>query len=134
MNLWGHRFSQNANQKLQGILPYYTNKDRWIFFCDFLVSVGSFLAIAMILICLVGQKSLKFLVGILGQTMTSLFNLDNSEFNWPLNSQYFWKIQDIHIWLWNILQFRPRHEKTWLHKEKIFCNCEGISPSDNKYR
>ena len=27
MNLWGHRFSQNANQKLQGFLPYQTNKD-----------------------------------------------------------------------------------------------------------
>ena len=28
MNLLGHRFSQNANQKLQGFLPYQTNKDR----------------------------------------------------------------------------------------------------------
>ena len=28
MNLWGHRFSQNANLKLQGFLPYQTNKDR----------------------------------------------------------------------------------------------------------
>ena len=27
MNLWGHRFSKNANQKLQGFLPYQTNKD-----------------------------------------------------------------------------------------------------------
>ena len=27
MNLWGHRFSQNANQELQGFLPYQTNKD-----------------------------------------------------------------------------------------------------------
>ena len=32
MNLWGHRFSQNANQKLQGFLPYQTNKDRSTFF------------------------------------------------------------------------------------------------------
>ena len=42
MNLWGHRFSQNANQKLQGFLPYQTNKDCSTFFGDFLVSVGSF--------------------------------------------------------------------------------------------
>ena len=28
MNLWGHRLFQNANQKLQGFLPYQTNKDR----------------------------------------------------------------------------------------------------------
>ena len=27
MNLGGHRFSQNANQKLQGFLHYQTNKD-----------------------------------------------------------------------------------------------------------
>ena len=27
MNLWGHDFSQNANRKLQGFLPYQTNKD-----------------------------------------------------------------------------------------------------------
>ena len=27
MNLWGHCFSQNANQKLQGFPPYQTNKD-----------------------------------------------------------------------------------------------------------
>ena len=31
MNLWGHRFSQNANHKLQGFLPY-PNKDRNTFF------------------------------------------------------------------------------------------------------
>ena len=28
INLWGHLFYQNANQKLQGFLPYQTNKDR----------------------------------------------------------------------------------------------------------
>ena len=28
MNLGGHRFSQNANQKLQEFLSYQTNKDR----------------------------------------------------------------------------------------------------------
>ena len=42
MNLGGHHFSQNANQKLQGFLPYQTNKDRSTFLGDFLVSVGSF--------------------------------------------------------------------------------------------
>ena len=56
MNLGGHHFSQNANQKLQGFLPYQTNKDRSTFLGDFLVSVGIFLA--MTLVCLVGQKSL----------------------------------------------------------------------------
>jgi hypothetical protein len=33
---------------------------------------------ATILVCLVGQKSLQFLVGFLGETMTSLYH---SEFN-----------------------------------------------------
>ena len=28
MNLRGHCFSENANLKLQGFLPYQTNKDR----------------------------------------------------------------------------------------------------------
>ena len=50
----GHRFSQNANQKLQGFLPYQTNKST--FFDDFLENVGIFLD--KILVCLVGQKSL----------------------------------------------------------------------------
>ena len=31
----GHRVFQNANQKLQGFLPYHTNKDRSTFFGDF---------------------------------------------------------------------------------------------------
>ena len=35
MNLWGHRFSQNTNQKLQGFLPYQTNKDRSTFLVIF---------------------------------------------------------------------------------------------------
>ena len=35
MNLWGHPFSQNANQKLQEFLPYQTNKDRSMFFGEF---------------------------------------------------------------------------------------------------
>ena len=39
--LQGHRFSQNANQKSQGFLPYHTNKDCSTFFGVFLVSVGS---------------------------------------------------------------------------------------------
>ena len=34
MNLWGHHFSQNANQKFQGFLPYQTIKDRSTFFGD----------------------------------------------------------------------------------------------------
>ena len=42
MNLCGHRFSQNANQKLQGFLPYRKNKDRSTFFGDYLVSIGRF--------------------------------------------------------------------------------------------
>ena len=37
--------------------------------------------IAIILVCLVGQKYLKILVGILGETMTSQIH---SEFKWPL--------------------------------------------------
>ena len=49
------------------------------FFGDFLVSVGSFLV--MIFVCLIGQKSGKFLVGISGETMTSYIH---SEFSWPL--------------------------------------------------
>ena len=35
-------FLPNANPKLQGFLPYHTNKDHSIFFGDFLVSVGRF--------------------------------------------------------------------------------------------
>ena len=70
MNLWGHRFSQNANHKLQGFLPY-PNKDRNTFFgwCFGQCSVGIFLT--TILVCLIGQKSLWFLICILGETMTS---------------------------------------------------------------
>ena len=84
MHLWGHRFSQNANQKLQGFLPYQTNKDRSTFF---LVIFWWLYAVflATILVCLLGQKSLKCLVGILGETMTSKIH---SEFNWPLKSIY----------------------------------------------
>ena len=58
----------NANQNFSRFLPYQTNKDRSIFFCDFLVSVGNFFCYDP---CLVGQKSGNFLVGILGETMTS---------------------------------------------------------------
>ena len=58
MLLWGHRFSQNPNQTLQRFLP--SNK-------------------------LPGQKSLEFLVGILGETMTSWIH---SEFNWPLEGRF----------------------------------------------
>jgi hypothetical protein len=42
VKFWGHRFSQKANQKLQGFLPYQTNKDCSTFFGDFLVIVDSF--------------------------------------------------------------------------------------------
>ena len=35
MDLWSHCFSQNANQKLQGFLPYHTSKDRSTFWCFF---------------------------------------------------------------------------------------------------
>ena len=55
MNLRGHHFSQNANQKFQGFLRYQ----------------------------LPGQKFFKFLVGILGETVTTQFHF---EFNWPLGS------------------------------------------------
>ena len=56
MNLWGHHFSQNANQKLQGFLPYQANKDRSTFLGDFWVIAGiSFFVYNRV--CLVGQKS-----------------------------------------------------------------------------
>ena len=42
MHLWGNHFYQNANQKLQGFLPYQTNKDCSTLFGDLLVSLGSF--------------------------------------------------------------------------------------------
>ena len=48
INLWGHRFSKNANQKFKGFLPY-----------PLINFQGT------------GQKSFKFLVGILVETMTS---------------------------------------------------------------
>ena len=51
MKLRGHRFSQNADQKLQGFLPYHTNNDRNTFFYDFLVSVGSFFGYNPCLFC-----------------------------------------------------------------------------------
>ena len=69
MNLRGHSFSQNANQKLQGFLPYHTNKDRSTFWGDFLVSVGSFFGYDP---CLFGRAEiLAIFVCILGETMTS---------------------------------------------------------------
>ena len=69
MNLRGHRFSQNANQKLQGYLPYQTNKGHSTFFGDFLVIVGSFFGYDP---CLFDRAEiLEILVDILGETMTS---------------------------------------------------------------
>ena len=55
MNLWGHRFSKNANLKLQGFLPDQTNKDRSTFFGDFLVSIGSFFGYNL---CLLGRAEI----------------------------------------------------------------------------
>ena len=69
MNLWGHRFSQNANLKLQGFLPYQTNKDHRK--KNAYAYQKTTKKSATILVCLVGQKLGKFLVGILGETMTS---------------------------------------------------------------
>jgi hypothetical protein len=60
MNLWGHRFSQNANQKLQEFLPYYTNKDRSTFFGEFLVSLGSFFGYDP---CLFGRAEILVILG-----------------------------------------------------------------------
>ena len=56
MNLWSHRFSQNMNQILQEFLP-----------CTMAHTTG--------------QKSLQFLVHILGEMMTSSIH---SEIYWPL--------------------------------------------------
>ena len=61
MNLLG--FSPNANQKLQGFLPYHLpyNKDRSTFFCDFLVSVGSFFGYDP---CLFGTADILVILGL----------------------------------------------------------------------
>ena len=76
MNLRGHRFSQNANLKLQGFLlyqnnqakvrmnlflPYHTNKDHSTFFGDFLVSVGSFFGYDP---CLSGRAEILVILGL----------------------------------------------------------------------
>ena len=61
MNLWGHRYSQNANQKLQGFLPYQTNKDRSTFFDDFLVNAGSFFGYDP---CLFGKAEILVILGL----------------------------------------------------------------------
>ena len=65
MNLGGHHFSQNANQKLQGFLPYHKNKDHSTFFGDFLVCVGSFSGYDP---CLFGKAEILVF---LGETITS---------------------------------------------------------------
>ena len=54
-------FSQNANKKLQGFLPYHTNKDHSIFFGDFLVSVGSFFGYDP---CLFGRAEILVILGL----------------------------------------------------------------------
>ena len=61
MNLWGYRFSQNANQKLQGFLPYHTNKDRSTFFGNFLVSIGRFQGYDP---CLFGKAEILAILGL----------------------------------------------------------------------
>ena len=75
MNLWGLRSSQNANQKLQGFLPYQTNKDsilcfdiklthKWQFYDHFRQFLCKCMFIfhktevqTVILICLMGLNS-----------------------------------------------------------------------------
>ena len=59
-------------------LPYQTNKDHSQKNC-----LHSPKKSDTILVCLVGQKSLQFLVCILGEAMNSKID---SEFNWPLVS------------------------------------------------
>ena len=61
MKIRGHCFSQTANQKLQGFLPYHTNKDRSTFFGDFLVSVGSFFGYDP---CLFGRAEILVILGL----------------------------------------------------------------------
>jgi hypothetical protein len=60
MNLWGHCFSHKANQKLQGFLPYQTNKDRSTFFGDFLVIVVTFFGYDP---CLFGRAEILVIFG-----------------------------------------------------------------------
>ena len=61
MNLLGHRFYQNANQKLQGFLPYHTSKDGSTFFGDFLTSVGSCFGYNP---CLFGRAEILVILGL----------------------------------------------------------------------
>ena len=64
MNLWGHGFSQNANQKI--------SKQTRIFKTAYThQKITKKSATIAILACLVGQKSGKILVCILGEAMTS---------------------------------------------------------------
>ena len=67
MNLGGHRFSQNTNQKISRFLPYQTNKDHSTVFGDLLVSVGSFFGYDP---WLFGRADIWKTFG-LGETMTS---------------------------------------------------------------
>ena len=86
IHLWGHRFSQNSNQKFYRFLPYQTTR---IIAKKLHTHQTITKKSARILVCLVGQKSGKILFGILGEPMTSLIH---SEFNWPLvlNFQRTW--------------------------------------------
>ena len=61
MNLLVHRFFLNANQKLQGFLPYQANKGRSTFFGDFLVIIGSFLGYDP---CLFGRAEILVILGL----------------------------------------------------------------------
>ena len=73
MNLSGHRFTQNSNLRLQGFLSYQTNKDRSKInaYPHQKITKKS----STILVCLVGQKFLKCLVGILGWHYRFILNL-----------------------------------------------------------
>ena len=56
MSLWGHHFSQNANQNYKVFCPTTQTRIVALFFGDFLESLGSFLGYDPCL--LVEQKSL----------------------------------------------------------------------------
>ena len=72
MNLWVHWFSLNANQKLQGFLPYQTNKDdsQKTAYTNQKITQNS----ATILVCFVGQESGIFLAGIWEKRYDDLIN------------------------------------------------------------
>ena len=69
-----------------------------------------------------GQKSFKFLVGILGETMTSSIH---SEFNWPLTIYIFQCNYIMIIELALYLSVSPYFEV--LYKASCFSNCNSYS-------